>query len=152
MCGGWRSARLNESELLSRVSGVDSLLGSRIDGSLGFWRGYVALVGAHKAHVSDFEHTVANPKVYRLFSSEAPKKKSKNLPFLCIFEIYLGQCFINIVKFLLPKLTRSFSADYENFYPKEKKEIPKENEQKSESKGERSYLSAIASLILGIGF
>lgn len=27
-------------------------------------------------------------------------------------------------------------ADYENFYPKEKKEIPKGKDQKSESKGE----------------
>lgn len=26
-------------------------------------------------------------------------------------------------------------ADYENFYPKEKKEIPKGNDQKSDSKG-----------------
>lgn len=33
-------------------------------------------------------------------------------------------------------------ADYENFYPKEKKEIPKGNEQKSESnsKGSDFYL------------
>lgn len=36
-----------------------------------------------------------------------------------------------------------YCADYENFYPKEKKEIPKGNEQKSESKGENSYFSAI---------
>jgi hypothetical protein len=30
-------------------------------------------------------------------------------------------------------------ADYENFYPKEKKEIPKGKDQKSESKGEYIY-------------
>lgn len=29
----------------------------------------------------------------------------------------------------------SLFTDFENFYPKEKKEIPKEDEQKSESKG-----------------
>lgn len=33
-------------------------------------------------------------------------------------------------------------ADYENFYPKEKKEIPKGNDQKSESKGSISIFLA----------
>lgn len=38
-------------------------------------------------------------------------------------------------------------ADYENFYPKEKKEIPKGNDQKSESKGSISIFLAGTMLI-----
>ncbi|XP_015874012.2 ATP-dependent zinc metalloprotease FTSH 10, mitochondrial [Ziziphus jujuba] len=96
---GWRSAGLNESRSFSRVSGGNAYLGSRINGNLGFLRDYIASIGAHKAHASDFRYILANPNFRRLFSSEAPKKKN-----------------------------------YENFYPKEKKEIPKGNDQKSESK------------------
>ena len=43
-----------------------------------------------------------------------------------------------------------FFADYENFYPKDKKEIPKGDEQKSQSKGwvfSNSFRSIIVSLI-----
>ncbi|KAF5446898.1 hypothetical protein F2P56_032494 [Juglans regia] len=100
--GGGRSAILNE-ELL-RVSRVNEYLG-RVDGGSGFLRGYLTTtVGAHrelapKAYLSNLNHVLANPRLHRLFSSEAPKKKN-----------------------------------YENFYPKEKKEIPEGNKQKSESK------------------
>lgn len=80
--GGRRSAGLNESESFSRLSGVNAYLGSRIDGSLRFVRGYIASIGAHKAHASDFRYILANPNFRRLFSSEAPKKKSKRLPVL----------------------------------------------------------------------
>ncbi|XVF46543.1 hypothetical protein PTKIN_Ptkin03bG0035300 [Pterospermum kingtungense] len=88
------------SPSLSRLSGnVDSVIGE-----LGFLRGYLASIGAQKeltskAYLSDLNFLVANPRIRRFFSSEAPKKKN-----------------------------------YENFYPKEKKEIPKQNDQKSESK------------------
>ncbi|KAG6681394.1 hypothetical protein I3842_13G090500 [Carya illinoinensis] len=101
--GGGRSAILNE-ELL-RVSRVNEYLG-RVDGGSGFLRGYLATTaGAHrelapKAYLSNLNPVLANPRLHRLFSSEAPKKKT----------------------------------DYENFYPKEKKEIPEGNKQKSESK------------------
>lgn len=53
------------------------------------------------SRLSHFSSVLANPRVRRFFSSEAPKKKN-----------------------------------YENYHPKEKKEIPKENGQKSESKGD----------------
>ncbi|GMH12263.1 hypothetical protein Nepgr_014104 [Nepenthes gracilis] len=70
------------------------------DVKIGFLRSYLASVGHHrKVYVSDLNYVLANPKIRRFFSDEAPKKRN-----------------------------------YENFYPKEKKEIPKANEQKSESK------------------
>lgn len=96
--GGRRPATLNENEGFLGVPGVDSYLGGRADGTLGFLRGFVSSIGASKSSASDFRYILANPQFRRLFSSEAPKKKN-----------------------------------YENFYPKEKKEIPKGNEQKSES-------------------
>ncbi|KAG2685866.1 hypothetical protein I3760_10G145600 [Carya illinoinensis] len=79
---------------------------SRVDGGLGLVRGYITSVGAGKqlvsnSFLSNFNSVLANPRLRRLFSSDAPKKKK-----------------------------------FENYYPKEKKEIPKANEQKSESKGD----------------
>jgi len=48
---------------------------------LGFVRSYVssARASSHSifSHLHDFKSVVANPKVRRLFSSEAPKKKSE---------------------------------------------------------------------------
>ncbi|XWS28810.1 hypothetical protein CRYUN_Cryun25bG0103300 [Craigia yunnanensis] len=88
------------SPSLPRLSGnVDRLIGD-----LGFLRGYLASIGTRKdftskTYLSDLNFVLANPRIRRFFSSEAPKKK-----------------------------------DYENFYPKEKKEIPKQNDQKSDSK------------------
>ncbi|MBA0866098.1 hypothetical protein Goshw_017918 [Gossypium schwendimanii] len=76
----------------------------RIIGQSGYLRGYLASIGAgkeftSKAYLSDLNFVLANPRIRRFFSSEAPKKKN-----------------------------------YENFYPKEKKEIPKQNDQKPDSK------------------
>lgn len=98
---GGRSAIVNEG--LLREPPVNECSGL-VDGGRGALRGYLATIGAHrdfvsKVYVSDLKGVLANPRLRRLFSSEAPKKKN-----------------------------------YENFYPKEKKEIPKGNEQKSESK------------------
>lgn len=48
---------------------------------LGLFRGYVASAGAHSngliSNLPNFKSVAANPRLYRLFSSEAPKKKSK---------------------------------------------------------------------------
>ncbi|KAL5580964.1 hypothetical protein UlMin_013406 [Ulmus minor] len=96
---GSRRPATNVKETLLGVPGVDSSLGGRVDGALGFVRGYIASIGAGKPSASNFSRILANPEFRRLFSSEGPKKKN-----------------------------------YENFYPKEKKEIPKGDEQKSESK------------------
>ncbi|EOY33989.1 FTSH protease 10 [Theobroma cacao] len=82
-------------------------LSGNVDGlnrELGFLRGYLTSIGApkefnSKAYLSDLNFVLANPRISRFFSSEAPKKKN-----------------------------------YENFHPKEKKEIPKQNDQKSDSK------------------
>ncbi|KAK9176085.1 hypothetical protein WN944_028098 [Citrus x changshan-huyou] len=72
-----------------------------VDGRLGVLRGYLAAIGAkNESNLWDLNHVLANPGIYRFFSSESPKNKK----------------------------------NFENFYPKEKKEIPKEDEQKSESK------------------
>ncbi|XP_062171411.1 ATP-dependent zinc metalloprotease FTSH 10, mitochondrial-like isoform X1 [Alnus glutinosa] len=101
--GGGVGRSVIGNEGLLGVPGVNAYLG-RVDGGLGFLRRYLATIGAHKelvskACLSDLNRVLANPRLRRLFSSEAPKKKN-----------------------------------YENFYPKEKKEIPKGKEQKSESK------------------
>lgn len=40
-------------------------------------------------------------------------------------------------------------ADYENFYPKDKKEIPKGDEQKSQSKGS-VFIEIFRSVVVGI--
>ncbi|TKY67369.1 ATP-dependent zinc metalloprotease FTSH 10 [Spatholobus suberectus] len=73
------------------------------EGVLGFVRGYVSSARARSNGIisnwPDFKSVAANPRIRRLFSSEAPKKKN-----------------------------------YENFYPKEKKEVPKGNDKKYESK------------------
>ncbi|KAA8549291.1 hypothetical protein F0562_000975 [Nyssa sinensis] len=100
---GRRSAFLNETFL--RAPYLNAYL-NEFDGKLGSLRGYLASIGASKeillkAYLSDLNYVLANPRIHRFFSSEAPKKKK---------------------------------ADYENFYPKNKKEIPKGKEQKSESK------------------
>ncbi|XP_052185985.1 ATP-dependent zinc metalloprotease FTSH 10, mitochondrial-like [Diospyros lotus] len=79
----------------------------QFDEKLGFLRGYLTSIRSNREFVSkpyylsDLNHVLANPKLRRFFSSEAPKKKN-----------------------------------YENFFPKNKKEIPKENGRKSESKEE----------------
>ncbi|KAK7312462.1 hypothetical protein VNO77_36338 [Canavalia gladiata] len=76
-----------------------------VEGVLGFFRGYVSSARSRSngliSNFPDFESVAANPRLSRMFSSEAPKKKN-----------------------------------YENFYPKEKKEIPKGNDKKYESKDE----------------
>ncbi|CAK7331492.1 unnamed protein product [Dovyalis caffra] len=72
-------------------------------GGLGLLRGYLTSIGrggTHKSsYLSDLNFILANPRIRRFFSNEAPKKKN-----------------------------------YENFYPKEKKEVPEGDGQKSESK------------------
>ncbi|KAI4322130.1 hypothetical protein L6164_021849 [Bauhinia variegata] len=75
-----------------------------VEGALGLLRGCIASRGAHKGflpNLNDIRYVATSPRLLRMFSSEAPKKKN-----------------------------------YENFYPKEKKEIPKGKEQKSGSKDE----------------
>ncbi|KAG5553943.1 hypothetical protein RHGRI_011718 [Rhododendron griersonianum] len=77
---------------------------------LGLVRGYLTSIGAvtgkqlvSNTYLPGFNSIFSNPRLRRLFCSEAPKKRN-----------------------------------YENYYPKNKKEIPKENNQKSESKEESS--------------
>ena len=63
----------------------------RLIGELGFLRGYLASIGARKeftskAYLSDLNFVLANPRIRRFFSSEAPKKKSKpNITFFLLF-------------------------------------------------------------------
>ncbi|KAL3620105.1 hypothetical protein CASFOL_035017 [Castilleja foliolosa] len=52
----------------------------QIDGNLTFIRGYLSTIGASKRPISrtflsDFNHSTANPKVRRFFSTEAPTNK-----------------------------------------------------------------------------
>ncbi|WCJ20497.1 ATP-dependent zinc metalloprotease FtsH [Euphorbia peplus] len=73
---------------------------SKGDDKLGFFRAYLASIGAPK-EISNFSYLLRNPRLYRLFSSQAPKKKN-----------------------------------YENFYPKAKKDVPKGSKEKAEPKEE----------------
>jgi AFG3 family protein len=79
--GGGVGRSVIGNEGLLGVPGVNAYLG-RVDGGLGFLRRYLATIGAHKelvskACLSDLNRVLANPRLRRLFSSEAPKKKSK---------------------------------------------------------------------------
>ncbi|KAJ7950293.1 ATP-dependent zinc metalloprotease FTSH 10, mitochondrial-like protein [Quillaja saponaria] len=99
-----RNVLLDESLLPSTPFGNASI--SRIENGYGNVRGYLTCIGAgagkqlvSNAYFSNLNSFLANPRIRRLFSSEAPKKRN-----------------------------------YENYYPKDRKEIPKAKEQKSGSK------------------
>ncbi|KAK8504760.1 hypothetical protein V6N13_141683 [Hibiscus sabdariffa] len=104
-----RSSRSNfQANGLSRklLSNVPSI--PRVNQGLGLVRGFVAPTGAGKqlisnTRLSNLDLILANPRIRRFFSSEAPKKRN-----------------------------------YENYFPKNKKDIPKANEQKSGSKEDSS--------------
>ncbi|CAN1329248.1 ATP-dependent zinc metalloprotease FTSH 10, mitochondrial [Linum perenne] len=91
----------------STISGapVGGSFANRLDDGAAFLRGYLTSIGAGKSSgsvknsFSNLNSVLANPKLRRFFSSEAPKKKN-----------------------------------YENFFPKGKKEAPKGDGQKSDSK------------------
>lgn len=117
---------------------------SRADGGLGLVRGYVTSVGAGKqlvsnSHLSNFSSVLANPRVRRFFSSQAPKKKSKwIMSVFCFCFCFFGSIVSNALTFCVRAIyiyIYLVDVDYQNYYPKDKKEIPKANEQKSESKG-----------------
>lgn len=101
------------SQILTGSSVYQSRYIGQADDNLGFLKRYLGSLAANnekngfglssKVYISDINFVLANPRIRRFFSSEAPKKKN-----------------------------------YENFYPKEKKETPKGNNQKSESKEESS--------------
>ncbi|CAN1231286.1 ATP-dependent zinc metalloprotease FTSH 10, mitochondrial [Linum grandiflorum] len=86
-------------------SSVGGSYANRLEEGAGFLRSYLTSIGAGKSSgsakksFSNLNSVLANPKLRRFFSSEAPKKKN-----------------------------------YENFYPKGKKEVPKGDGQKTESK------------------
>ncbi|XP_059463347.1 ATP-dependent zinc metalloprotease FTSH 10, mitochondrial-like isoform X2 [Corylus avellana] len=80
---------------------------SRADGGLGLVRGYVTSVGAGK-------QLVANSHLSNFSSVLA---------------------YPRVWRFLSSQAPKK--KNYENYYPKDKKEIPKANEQKSESKGNK---------------
>ncbi|VFQ71263.1 unnamed protein product [Cuscuta campestris] len=98
---GLKTKALSELTVCSRCN-------SGIDAGLGLVRSYLTSIGAgkgtfNKAYSSDIGSFFANPRLRRLFCSQAPKKKN-----------------------------------YENYYPKNKKEVPKSNNQKAESAKEDS--------------
>ena len=76
------------------MPGVDSYLGSRENGALGFLRGYLTSIGARKVSASDFRYILGNPEFRRLFSSEAPKKKSKLFCFVLLFLFRVCFCLV----------------------------------------------------------
>ncbi|RWV84788.1 hypothetical protein GW17_00053473 [Ensete ventricosum] len=89
------------------------------NGGLRSLRGYLTSVGAHRTlgernHLGDWRFFLANPSFRRFFSSESPNNKSKrDVEFQSDLLFY-----------------------YENYHPKDKKEIPKANENnQSDSKG-----------------
>lgn len=115
------------------------------DWGLGLLRGYLTLIGAGtgklpipKACFSEFNPIFAKPGHRRLFCSQAPKKRSKK-------DFVYDRVFMSwLFSFLLIWLLRLWIivvflwcvlVDYENYYPKNKKETPRENNQKLQSKG-----------------
>ncbi|KAJ0083911.1 hypothetical protein Patl1_31308 [Pistacia atlantica] len=76
--------------LRSAIEGGGILLVPRVSdvvlGRLGFWRGYLAAIGGrNKLYLSDLNHALANPRISRFFSRNAPKnKKSMALFFLSV--------------------------------------------------------------------
>ncbi|KAE8696674.1 ATP-dependent zinc metalloprotease FTSH 3 [Hibiscus syriacus] len=76
-CGDGRGSTGGTSPSLPRLSGdVDRLIGQS-----GYLGGYLSSIGAareftSKAYLSDLNFVLANPKIRRFFSSEAPKKKN----------------------------------------------------------------------------
>lgn len=96
--------RAGNGGVLRSSAVINNIEGGFIDGrgGLGLLRGYLTSIGSRGTHnpfLSDLNCILANPRIRRFFSTEAPKKKN-----------------------------------YENFYPKGKKEVPKGEKQKSESK------------------
>lgn len=96
--------RAGNGGVLRSSAVINNIEGGFIDGrgGLGLLRGYLTSIGSRGTHnpfLSDLNSILANPRIRRFFSTEAPKKKN-----------------------------------YENFYPKGKKEVPKGEKQKSESK------------------
>ncbi|KAG6762178.1 hypothetical protein POTOM_032667 [Populus tomentosa] len=96
--------RAGNDGVLRSSAVINNIEGGFIDGrgGLGLLRGYLTSIGSRGTHnpfLSDLNSILANPRIRRFFSTEAPKKKN-----------------------------------YENFYPKGKKEVPKGEKQKSESK------------------
>lgn len=120
-------------ELTSRFAALES---NGIRG-LGIVRGYLSYSGAGKqivssTQLSNLNSILANPRVRRFFCSEAPKKRSK------LVIIYSRSFFFEMLVWywvLICFFLMMLVVEYENYYPKDKKEIPKANESKSESKG-----------------
>ncbi|KAJ6715940.1 ATP-DEPENDENT ZINC METALLOPROTEASE FTSH 10 MITOCHONDRIAL-LIKE [Salix koriyanagi] len=96
--------RAGNGGVVRSSAAVNNIEGGFIDGrgGLGLLRGFLTSIGnrgTQKPFLSDLNSILANPRIRRFLSTEAPKKKN-----------------------------------YENFYPKGKKEVPKGEKQKSESK------------------
>lgn len=98
MVNGARSALVKGTGF--RASTVDTYI-TQVDEKLGFLRGYIASIGASKElgsksyYVSDLNYVLANPRLRRFFSSEAPKKKSKST--LTLLIIWLSCRFMDVV-------------------------------------------------------
>ena len=105
--GGRRAAAPSGNEGVLGLTGGDSSLAGRVDGALGFLRGYVASVGAGKS-ASDFRYILANPQFRRLFSSEAPKKKSKLFFFFLVLFTSVCAWYLSYDWFSLRLIIRGF--------------------------------------------
>lgn len=95
-----RSAFLNEA--LSMAPHYSTDLG-RLDSGLGFLRGYLTSIAAGKGFVtklysSDLNFVLANPRIRRFLSTEAPKKKSRCYGLCFILVDMLG--YLNVSTFL----------------------------------------------------
>lgn len=117
---------------------VNRSSGSDFGGKLGFLREYLATVGGKRvpipkaSYLSDFNYALLNPRMRRFFCSEAPKKKSKTFVKDSVIILIVMKGSILLIFFFLCGL---LMTEYENFYPKQKKENPKKTGEKSDSKG-----------------
>jgi len=126
-----------------------------VEKGLGFLRGYVSSAIARNngsaSNLYDFKSIAGNPRLHRLFSSESPKKKSKLGFHCCCYVLILMKLDKWVFVVLAIKLIFLFLADYEKFYPKEKKEVPKGEEKKSESKGNEMECVIVSCVIVSCG-
>lgn len=89
---------LHGDSRLGALSGVPRIdvYSEGVEGGLGFFRGYVSSSVARNngfvSNLSGFKSVAGNPRFLRLFSSEAPKKKSK-LGFYCDYLVMLVYAF-----------------------------------------------------------
>lgn len=151
-CNGARSA-------ISRELGSPACIARGDGGGLGFLRTYLTSLRPGKQIPNrdfslPFNSVLLNPRLRRLFCNEAPKRRSKlsyaqsNIVSLKLIITACGNASLDYYAFLLSLMNFQLLIplkfgvlEYENYYPKNKKDTPERNNQKAEAKGTRIVLN-----------